>query len=269
VGTDEIARRCNQWQPIDIKEEDMPVDPTDPSKRRMPMMTDADMAMKMDPIYNAICEKFMADPDYFADTFARAWFKLTHRDMGPKAATRPGRAGGRPDLAGPDPGRPTGYDVAARQGEDRGKRPVVADMVATAWDSARTFRGRTCAAAPMARASASPRRRTGKATSPASGQGAGVLEPIAAKPAQVLADVIVLAGNVGVEQAAKAAGFDVDGAVHAGPRRRDRRDDRRRQLRRAGAARRRLPQLAEEGLRRRRGELMLDRAQLMGLTGRK
>jgi catalase-peroxidase len=75
---------ANQWQPVDIKEEHMPVDASDPSVRRMPMMTDADMAMKMDPAYRAICEKFMADPDYFKDTFARAWFKLTHRDMGPK-----------------------------------------------------------------------------------------------------------------------------------------------------------------------------------------
>jgi catalase-peroxidase len=78
---------ANQWRPIDIREEDMPVDPSDPSKRVMPMMTDADMAMKMDPKYNAICQKFMADPDYFADTFGRAWFKLTHRDLGPAPAT--------------------------------------------------------------------------------------------------------------------------------------------------------------------------------------
>ena len=74
-----------QWEPVDIKEEDKPVDATDPSKRHNPMMTDADMAMKMDPKYRAICEKFMADPEYFKDCFARAWFKLTHRDMGPKS----------------------------------------------------------------------------------------------------------------------------------------------------------------------------------------
>uniref|UniRef100_UPI0030D764BC peroxidase family protein n=1 Tax=uncultured Maricaulis sp. TaxID=174710 RepID=UPI0030D764BC len=76
---------AHQWQPVGIKEEHMPVDASDPSIRRMPIMTDADMAMKMDPAYRAICEKFMADPAYFKDTFARAWFKLTHRDMGPKA----------------------------------------------------------------------------------------------------------------------------------------------------------------------------------------
>jgi catalase-peroxidase len=78
---------ANQWRPGRHQGRGHAGRPSDPSKRVMPMMTDADMAMKMDPIYNAICQKFMADPDYFADTFARAWFKLTHRDMGPRRAT--------------------------------------------------------------------------------------------------------------------------------------------------------------------------------------
>lgn len=73
-----------QWEPVSIKEEDKPVDVEDPSIRLNPMMTDADMAMKVDPIYREICLKFMNDPEYFSETFARAWFKLTHRDMGPK-----------------------------------------------------------------------------------------------------------------------------------------------------------------------------------------
>ncbi|MEP2471155.1 MAG: peroxidase family protein, partial [Paracoccaceae bacterium] len=76
---------AHQYKPVNMPEEEMPVDPTDPTVRRMPMMTDADMAMKVDPIYNEICQKFMADPEYFNDAFARAWFKLTHRDMGPVA----------------------------------------------------------------------------------------------------------------------------------------------------------------------------------------
>jgi catalase-peroxidase len=109
----------------------------------MPMMTDADMAMKMDPIYNAICQKFMADPDYFADTFARAWFKLTHRDMGSEGALhRPGRAEGGPDLAGSGSGRHHQATMSMRS--RRRSRPAAfrsADMVATAWDSARTYRG--------------------------------------------------------------------------------------------------------------------------------
>ena len=74
---------AHQYAPVGMPESEMPVDPTDPSKPRLPVMTDADMAMKVDPIYNEICQKFMADPEYFKDTFARAWFKLTHRDMGP------------------------------------------------------------------------------------------------------------------------------------------------------------------------------------------
>ena len=97
---------------VNIKEEDKPVDATDMKTRAQPIMTDADMAMKVDPIYNDICQKFMADPEYFKDTFARAWFKLTHRDMGPKA-----RYFG-PDVPGEDliwqdpvPAGKTGYDA--------------------------------------------------------------------------------------------------------------------------------------------------------------
>ena len=75
---------ANQWEPVDIAEADKPVDASDPSVRRNPIMTDADMGMKVDPIYRQFMEKFRADPEYFQDTFARAWFKLTHRDMGPK-----------------------------------------------------------------------------------------------------------------------------------------------------------------------------------------
>ena len=70
-----------QWEPVNIKEEDMPVDVEDPAIRRKPIMTDADMVAKMDPAYRDICLKFWKDPEYFSDTFARAWFKLTHRDM--------------------------------------------------------------------------------------------------------------------------------------------------------------------------------------------
>ncbi len=74
-----------QWEPINIKDEDKPVDVEDPSIRLNPIMTDADMAMKMDPTYSEISERFYRDPDYFSEVFARAWFKLTHRDMGPKS----------------------------------------------------------------------------------------------------------------------------------------------------------------------------------------
>ncbi|MBL8831459.1 MAG: catalase-peroxidase, partial [Rhodospirillales bacterium] len=103
-----------QWEPVGIKEEDKPVDVEDPSIRRNPIMTDADMAMKMDPAYRKISEKFHKDPDYFSKTFARAWFKLTHRDMGPKVRYF-GPDVPKEDLIWQDPvpaGR-TGYDVAA------------------------------------------------------------------------------------------------------------------------------------------------------------
>ena len=91
-----------QWEPVDIKEEDKPVDVEDPSKRHNPIMTDADMAMKMDPAYRKISERFHKDPAYFTEIFARAWFKLTHRDMGPRARyIGPEVPEGRPDLAGP------------------------------------------------------------------------------------------------------------------------------------------------------------------------
>jgi len=131
-----------QWEPVSIKEEDKPVDATDPSKRHNPMMTDADMAMKVDPIYNAICQKFMADPAYFDDCFARAWFKLTHRDMGPKARYI-GPEVPAEDLVWQDPvpAGNTGYDVAAVKARIAAAGLPAADLIATAWDSARTYRG--------------------------------------------------------------------------------------------------------------------------------
>jgi catalase-peroxidase len=133
---------ARQWMPVNIAEEDMPVDVEDPSIRCKPIMTDADMAMKVDPIYRTIMEKFRADPAYFNDTFARAWFKLTHRDMGPKA-----RYIG-PDVPAEDliwqdpvPAGATGYDVAAAKAKIAASGLTIGEMVATAWDSARTYRG--------------------------------------------------------------------------------------------------------------------------------
>ena len=202
---------ANQWQPIGIKEEHMPVDATDPSVRRMPMMTDADMAMKMDPAYRAICEKFMADPDYFKDTFARAWFKLTHRDMGPKD-----RYVG-PDVPqeeliwmDPIPAGPTNYDVGAIKSKIAASGLSVSELVATAWDSARTFRGSDLrGGANGARIRLAPQK-DWEGNEPARlAKVLGVLEPIAAEYGASIADVIVLGGNVGVELAAKAAGYDV------------------------------------------------------------
>jgi len=202
---------ANQWEPIGIKEEDMPVDATDPSKRHNPMMTDADMAMRFDPAYKAICEKFMADPEYFKDTFARAWFKLTHRDMGPKA-----RYIG-PDVPDEDliwqdpiPAGSTDYDVDAVKAKIAASGLSTAEMVSTAWDSARTYRGSDMrGGANGARLRLAPQKDWEGNEPERLAKVLSVLEPIAKEAGASIADVIVLAGNVGVEQAAKAAGYDV------------------------------------------------------------
>lgn len=111
---------AHQWEPVSIAEEDKPVDVEDPSIRHNPIMTDADMAMKMDPEYRKIAERFRDDPAYFEQVFARAWFKLTHRDMGPKARyIGPAGTGRRPHLARPGTGRPQGLRRRRRQGENR------------------------------------------------------------------------------------------------------------------------------------------------------
>ena len=202
---------ANQWQPIGIKEEDKPVDASDPSVRRMPMMTDADMAMKMDPAYNAICQKFMADPEYFKDTFARAWFKLTHRDMGPKARYV-GPDVPKEDLIWQDqvPAGSTGYDVNAVKAKIASSGLSVGEMVSTAWDSARTFRGSDLrGGANGARIRLSPQKDWEGNEPERLAKVLSILEPIATESGASIADVIVLAGNVGVEQAAKAAGHEI------------------------------------------------------------
>ncbi|NBN62960.1 catalase/peroxidase HPI [Pannonibacter tanglangensis] len=203
---------AQQWQPVNIKPEDMPVDATDPTVRRMPMMTDADMAMKMDPKYRAICEKFMADPEYFKDTFARAWFKLTHRDMGPRIRYI-GPDAPKEDLIWQDPipAGPKNYDIGAVKAKIAASGLSVADLVATAWDSARTYRGSDMrGGANGARIRLAPQK-DWEGNEPARlARVLAVLEPIAAEFGASVADVIVLAGNVGIEKAAKAAGFAVE-----------------------------------------------------------
>ncbi|MEM6439104.1 MAG: catalase/peroxidase HPI [Pseudomonadota bacterium] len=202
---------ADQWKPIGMPESEMPLDPTDPSGRAMPMMTDADMAMKVDPIYNEICRRFRADPDYFADAFGRAWFKLTHRDMGPKANYY------GPDVPSEDliwqdpiPAGPTGYDVEAVKAKIAESGLTAAEMIATAWDSARTYRGSDKrGGANGARIRLAPQKDWAGNEPERLAKVLGILEPIAAGAGASTADVIVLAGSVGVEQAAAAAGFDV------------------------------------------------------------
>ena len=202
---------ANQWEPINIAEEDKPVDVEDAGVRHNPIMTDADMAMIVDPEYRKISERFRNEPAYFEDTFARAWFKLTHRDMGPKVRYF-GPDVPAEDLIWQDPitAGPAAYAVADVKSQIResGLSPV--DMINTAWDSARTFRssdlrgganGARIRLAPQKNWIGNEPKRLERVLS--------VLAPIAAKAGASIADVIVLAGNVGVEMAASAGGHAV------------------------------------------------------------
>ena len=203
---------ATQWEPINIDEADKPLDVEDPTIRLNPMMTDADMAMIKDPIYRQISERFYKDPVYFDDVFARAWFKLTHRDMGPKV-----RYIG-PDVPVEDliwqdiiPAGATDYKVDEVRLAIASAALSISDMVSTAWDSARTFRGSDMrGGANGARIRLAPQRDWQGNEPERLTHVLSTLEPIAQSFGASLADVIVLAGNLGVEQAAKAAGFDIE-----------------------------------------------------------
>ena len=257
-----------QWEPVNIKEEDRPVDVEDPSIRHNPIMTDADMAMKMDPAYRQISERFYKDPEYFSEVFARAWFKLTHRDMGPKARYL-GPDVPKEDLLWQDPvpaGR-TDFDVAAVKTKIAASGLSVGEMVATAWDSARTFRGSDMrGGANGARIRLAPQK-DWEGNEPARlARVLSVLEGIAAETGASVADVIVLAGNVGVEQAARAGGFDITVPFAPG------RGDATRQMTDVESFD--VLEPIHDGYRNwlkkdyavSAEELMLDRTQLMGLT---
>jgi len=203
---------AQQWEPVEIKEEDKPVDVEDPSIRYNPIMTDADMAMKMDPEYRKISEKFYKDPAYFSETFARAWFKLTHRDLGPKDRYF-GPFVPDEDLIWQDP-IPAGkadYSAADAKARIAESGLSISEMVATAWDSARTFRGSDLrGGANGARIRLAPQK-DWEGNEPARlNRVLSALEPIAVETGASLADLIVMAGNLGLEQAAKAAGFEVE-----------------------------------------------------------
>jgi len=256
------------YQPVNVKPEDMPADVEDPSIRVMPIMTDADMAMVKDPIYRKISERFYKDHDYFSEVFARAWFKLTHRDMGPKVRYI-GPDVPKEDLIWQDP-VPAGrkdYDVAAVKAKIAASGLSASDMIATAWDSARTFRGSDMrGGANGARIRLAPQK-DWEGNEPARlARVLAKLEPIAAASGASVADVIVLAGNVGLEQAIKAAGFNV--AVPFSPGRGDATDGM------TDADSFSVLEPLADGFRNwlkkdyvvTPEELLLDRAQLMGLT---
>ena len=202
---------ASQWEPIGIKEEDKPVDVEDPSIRYNPMMTDADMAMIKDPAYRKISEKFHADPAYFDDVFARAWFKLTHRDLGPKQRYF-GPDVPKEDLIWQDPvpSGATKYDVSALKSRIDTSGLSTQELVATAWDSARTYRGSDMRGGSNgARIRLAPQREWEGNEPERLNKVLAVLEPIAKEAGASLADTIVLAGFVGVERAAGAAGVPV------------------------------------------------------------
>jgi len=212
-----------QWEPTNIKEEDKPVDAHNPSVRRNPIMTDADMAMKMDPTYRAISERFHKDPAYFSEVFARAWFKLTHRDLGPKdrylGADVPAE-----DLIWQDPIPKVNYTLSEAEIEElknklRNSGLTRAELINTAWDSARTFRGSDFrGGANGARIRLEPQRnwvanepeRLHKVLAKLTEIQAGLSKKVS------LADLIVLGGTAAIEKAAQEGGFEVKVPFHAG-----------------------------------------------------
>ncbi|MFN4102782.1 MAG: catalase/peroxidase HPI [Tepidimonas sp.] len=258
-----------QWEPIGLRPEDVPPDVEDPTLRNHRIiMTDADMAMKVDPVYRRISERFAADQAYFSEVFARAWFKLTHRDMGPRTRYI-GPEAPTEDLIWQDPipaGR-TDYDVADVRARIAAAGLGIAERVATAWDSARTFRGSDFrGGANGARIRLAPQKDWAGNEPERLARVLPVYERIAAETGASIADVIVLAGSMAVEEAARAAGYPVE--VPFAPGRGD-----------ATQAQTDVQSFAvlepvADGFRNwlkqhyavQPEELLLDRAQLMGLT---
>ncbi len=199
-----------QWEPIDIKETDKPVDVEDSSIRYNPIMTDADMAMKLDPEYRKISERFYKDPEYFSEVFAKTWFKLTHRDMGPKVRYI-GPDVPQEDLIWQDPVS-AGYTYNVQSTKDKiaASGLSINEMVSTAWDSARTFRGSDKrGGANGSRIRLEPQNSWEGNEPERLNRVLNVYRNISNTTGASIADIIVLAGNLGIEQAAKVAGIDI------------------------------------------------------------
>ena len=212
-----------QWEPINIKEEDKPFDAHDPSVRRNPIMTDADMAMKMDPAYREISERFYKDPAYFSEVFARAWFKLTHRDLGPKERYL-GADAPSEDLIWQDPVPTVDYTLSDAEIEELKIKLLNSgltrtELINTAWDSARTFRGSDFRGgangsrirlAPQKDWIANEPERLEKVINKLTEIQANLSKKVS------IADLIVLGGSAAIEQAAKDAGMNVKVPFKAG-----------------------------------------------------
>jgi len=205
-----------QWEPINIKEEDKPFDAHDTSVRRNPMMTDADMALKIDPEYRKISERFYRDPAYFSEVFARAWFKLTHRDMGPKSRYL-GPDVPAEDLIWQDPIPKVDYTLSEAEIEELKAKLLISgltptELINTAWDSARTYRGSDYrGGANGARIRLEPQRQWEGNEPERLNKVLNKLEEIQAglEKKVSIADLIVLGGSAAIEQAAKAAGVNI------------------------------------------------------------
>ncbi len=257
-----------QWEPIDIKEEDKPVDVEDSTIRHNPIMTDADMSLKVDADYLKIAQRFHQDPQYFNEVFARAWFKLTHRDMGPKCRYI-GPESPDEDLIWQDnvPSGHRDYDVDALKAKLAHCGLTSSELITTAWDSARTFRtsdlrgganGARIRLAPLKDWAGNEPQRLAKVLK--------VLQPLADEANASIADVIVLGGNVAISDAIKKAGFDIDVPFTPG------RGDASEAMTDSASFNVLEPvadgfrQWLKHDLVQRPEELLLDRSQLMGLT---
>ncbi len=251
------------WHAIDQKEEHMAPQVDDPSIKVPTMMTTADMAMREDPEYRKVSEKFHKDPEYFADQFARAWFKLLHRDMGPKTRYM-GPEVPEEELIWQDP-VPQGhsnYDVETVKAKILSSGLTTQEMVETAWASASTFRGSDMrGGANGARIRLSPQKDWEVNKPEQLKKVLGILEPIANETGASVADVIVLAGNVGVEQ---ATGMEVPFTPGRGDTTQDKTDiDSFAVLEPEADAFRNYLKMNYDVTAE---ELMLDKAQLLGLT---
>jgi catalase-peroxidase len=214
---------ANQWLAKDVAEEDMVVDAHDPAKKRRPMMTTADMSLRFDPIYEPIARRYLANPEKFADAFARAWFKLTHRDMGPRSRYL-GPEVPAEELIWQDPIPAVDYklvddgDTSALKAGILASGLSVSDLVSTAWASASTFRGSDMrGGANGARIRLAPQKdwevndpaRLAKVLKTLDGIRSAFNGAQSGGKKISLADLIVLGGCAGVEQAARNAGHDV------------------------------------------------------------
>ncbi len=214
---------ANQWLAKDVDERDMIVDAHDPSKKHRPMMTTADLSLRFDPIYEPIARNYLKNPKKFADAFARAWFKLTHRDMGPRSRYR-GPEVPAEELIWQDPIPAVNHKLINKQDAASLKSKILAsgltvsELVSTAWASASTFRGSDMrGGANGARIRLAPQKdwkvnepdRLAKVIKTLEGIQKAFNGAASGGRKVSLADLIVLAGCAGIEQAAKNAGHKV------------------------------------------------------------